>query len=284
MLHPNNTSEPPPPRTTPPHQNHGPTNQQASSTFHSYGQYPYPYPFTTPMHYAPSPISRSHAPIPFLDLNGTSLTIGGAPVLLGEQENRNKINADSELNRSKERISRRRRREEDASREVESQDKSLRLQIHGSERLLQAGELWRFIDKRNEERSSDRDKRTKEESKHDGRRDDSGSAVNLIKLDAHKYMGGTIAKLKEAVIPLAGFGGTTIQPVGVTKLMVKFDDEGRTSYTKMLFNVAHVKLAYIILGTPFLYELKAVTSIRRLSMKILIRGGIVMVRGDQKNG
>ena len=91
-------------------------------------------------------------------------------------------------------------------------------------------------------------------------------------------MGGLLTNLKAIKNPITSFCGRTTQPMGMAELTVEFGDrETRDTKTiKFLFNIVDLPLTYNgIIGRPILYEIDAATSIRRLSMKILLEDRVI---------
>ena len=71
--------------------------------------------------------------------------------------------------------------------------------------------------------------------------------------------------------------------MGVTKLTIEFGDrETRDTKTvKSLFNIVDLPFTYNgIIGRPILYEIDATTSIRWLSMKILLEDRVIIILRD----
>ena len=100
---------------------------------------------------------------------------------------------------------------------------------------------------------------------------DDGSTVNALSWDAYKAMEGSVTNLKAIKSPITSFYKGTTQPMGVAELTIEFGDRKTkdTKTVKSLFNIMDLPLAYNgIIGRPILYEIEAVTSIRRLSIKI----------------
>ena len=97
-------------------------------------------------------------------------------------------------------------------------------------------------------------------------------------------MRGSITNLKTIKSPIISFYGGTTQPISMAELTIEFGDrETRdTKTTKSLFNIVYLPLIYNgIIGRPILYEIDAATSIRRLSMKILLEDRVITILGDQ---
>ena len=97
-------------------------------------------------------------------------------------------------------------------------------------------------------------------------------------------MGGSVIDLKAIESPITSFCGGTTQPMGMTELIVEFGDRETkdTKTVRSLFNIVDLSLAYNgIIGRPILYEIDAVTSIRRLSMKIPLDNRVITILGNQ---
>ena len=72
--------------------------------------------------------------------------------------------------------------------------------------------------------------------------------------------------------------------MGMAELTIEFGDQKTrdTKIVKSLFNIVNLPLAYNgIIGRPILYKIDAVTSIRRLSMKIPLEDRVITILRDQ---
>ncbi|XP_074293746.1 uncharacterized protein LOC141620894 [Silene latifolia] len=108
---------------------------------------------------------------------------------------------------------------------------------------------------------------------------DTGSSVNLIMLETLKTMGFDKENLIKKYVPLVGFSGETAHSVGeitiptyiegVNKLVRYLVIEGPTTYN-------------VILGRPWLHQMKAVPSTYHQCLKFPTPWGTVTVKGDQE--
>ena len=72
--------------------------------------------------------------------------------------------------------------------------------------------------------------------------------------------------------------------MGVAELVIEFGDRETkdTKTVRSLFNIVDLPLAYnSIIGRPILYDIDAVTSIRRLSIKIPLDNRVITILEDQ---
>ncbi|XP_074283398.1 uncharacterized protein LOC141607947 [Silene latifolia] len=108
---------------------------------------------------------------------------------------------------------------------------------------------------------------------------DTGSSVNLIMFETLKIMGFDKENLIKKFVPLVGFSGETAHSVGelnipmyiegVNKLVRYLVIEGPTTYN-------------VILGRPWLHQMKAVPSTYHQCLKFLTPWGVVTVKGDRE--
>ncbi|XP_074288725.1 uncharacterized protein LOC141613881 [Silene latifolia] len=108
---------------------------------------------------------------------------------------------------------------------------------------------------------------------------DTGSSVNLIMLETLKTMGFDKENLIKKSVPLVGFSGETAHSVGeitiatyiegVNKLVRYLIIEGPTTYN-------------VILGRPWIHQMKAVPSTYHQCLKFPTSWGTVTVKGDQE--
>ncbi|XP_074314961.1 uncharacterized protein LOC141651138 [Silene latifolia] len=108
---------------------------------------------------------------------------------------------------------------------------------------------------------------------------DTGSSVNLIMLETLKTMGFDKENLTKKSVPLVGFSGETAHSVGeitiptyiegVNKLVRYLVIEGPTTYN-------------VILGRPWLHQMKAVPSTYHQCLKFPTPWGTVTVKGDRE--
>ena len=84
------------------------------------------------------------------------------------------------------------------------------------------------------------------------------------------------------LVPLIGFGGTRVHPLGVVTLPVTIGDYPQQITKDVTFLVVDCSSAYnIILGRPTLNFWKAVTSTYHLMIKFPTEYGVGELRGDQ---
>ncbi|XP_074300718.1 uncharacterized protein LOC141632026 [Silene latifolia] len=108
---------------------------------------------------------------------------------------------------------------------------------------------------------------------------DTASSVNLIMLETLKTMGFDKENLIKKFVPLVGFSGETAHSVGditiptyiegVNKLVRHLVIEGPTTYN-------------VILGRPWLHQMKAVPSTYHQCLKFPTPWGTVTLKGDQE--
>ncbi|XP_074283451.1 uncharacterized protein LOC141607998 [Silene latifolia] len=108
---------------------------------------------------------------------------------------------------------------------------------------------------------------------------DTGSSVNLIMLETLKTIGLDKENLIKKSVPLVGFSGETVYSVGeitiptyiegVNKLVRYLVIEGLTTYN-------------VILGRPWLHQMKAVPSTYHQCLKFPTPWGTVTVKGDRE--
>ncbi|XP_074297408.1 uncharacterized protein LOC141628127 [Silene latifolia] len=108
---------------------------------------------------------------------------------------------------------------------------------------------------------------------------DTGSSVNLIMLETLKTMGFDKENLIKKSLPLVGFSGETTHSLGeitiptyiegVNKLVRYLDIDGLTTYN-------------VILGRPWLHQMKAVPSTHHQCLKFPTPWGTVTVKGDRE--
>lgn len=97
-------------------------------------------------------------------------------------------------------------------------------------------------------------------------------------------MGGSTIELKPIFSPITKFCGGTIQPMGSVNTTVELGDResGISTIIKTTFNILNIPLAYNrILRRPILYEIKAVTDIKYLIMKIPLKGKVITIKKNK---
>ena len=89
-------------------------------------------------------------------------------------------------------------------------------------------------------------------------------------------------RLIPANVPLIGFKGTRVYPLGVVTLPMTVGDYSQQITKDVTFLVVDCLSAYnAILGQPTLNSLKAVTSTYHLMIKFPTKYGVAEIRGDQ---
>ncbi|KFK22785.1 hypothetical protein AALP_AAs69847U000200 [Arabis alpina] len=108
---------------------------------------------------------------------------------------------------------------------------------------------------------------------------DTGSAVDVIFKDTLKQMDIPDGKIKPNIRPLVGFEGITTMTVGTIKLRVYAGGLIRD----VKFLVVDKPAVYnIIMGTPWLFSLRAIASTYHQCVKFPTPTGVHTIRGDQK--
>jgi hypothetical protein len=107
---------------------------------------------------------------------------------------------------------------------------------------------------------------------------DNGSSVNIIKLDTLKRMGIPEEEIAGTSTVLVGFSGEVKNTVGEIKLPVYV--EGVNSIQKFCV-VDSLPGCNIILGRPWIHDLKAVPSTYHQCIKLPTPWGVVKIKGDQ---
>lgn len=108
---------------------------------------------------------------------------------------------------------------------------------------------------------------------------DGGSSVNIIRLETLKKMNIPESEIVSRSIVLVGFSGETKDTIGEIKLPVYI--EGVNSLQK--FSVIDSLSCYnIILGRPWIHDMKAVPSTYHQCVKLPTPWGVVKVNSDQQ--
>ncbi|KFK42631.1 hypothetical protein AALP_AA1G020200 [Arabis alpina] len=108
---------------------------------------------------------------------------------------------------------------------------------------------------------------------------DTGSAVDVIFKDTLKRMDIPDGKIKPSIRPLVGFEGITTMTVGTIKLRVYAGGLIRD----VKFLVVDKSAVYnVIMGTPWLFSLRAIASTYHQCVKFPTPTGVHTIRGDQK--
>ncbi|XP_024014700.1 uncharacterized protein LOC112088542 [Eutrema salsugineum] len=108
---------------------------------------------------------------------------------------------------------------------------------------------------------------------------DTGSSVDLIFKEALEKMNLHDIEMKPSLIPLTVFAGDTITSIGTIKLPVYV---GRVTKIVKFTVVDRPAIYNIILGTPWLHLMKAVTSTYQQCLKFPNQSGTFKVRSNQR--
>ncbi|XP_074290609.1 uncharacterized protein LOC141617324 [Silene latifolia] len=107
---------------------------------------------------------------------------------------------------------------------------------------------------------------------------DTGSFVNLIMLETLKNMGFSEKDLVQKAVPFVGFSGETKQSVG--EIVIPTFAGGMNKQVRYL--VINGPSTYnVILGKPWIHEMKAVPSMYHQILKFPTPRGVQEIRGDQ---
>ncbi|KAG6732462.1 hypothetical protein I3842_01G179400 [Carya illinoinensis] len=111
---------------------------------------------------------------------------------------------------------------------------------------------------------------------------DNGSSADILLWEAFVKMGIDVGKLRLSPMPLKGFSGDTIQPVGAITLPITAGTGAPTTTTMTDFLVVKASSSYnAILGRPTLNHMRAITSTYHLKMKFPTDGGMGEARVEQ---
>ncbi|KAK9073783.1 hypothetical protein SSX86_006377 [Deinandra increscens subsp. villosa] len=108
---------------------------------------------------------------------------------------------------------------------------------------------------------------------------DNGSSVNIIRLDVLKKMGIPETEIVARSSVLVGFSGETKSTVGDIRLPVYI--EGVNSMQKFCV-IDSLSCCNIILGRPWIHEMKAVPSTYHQCIKLPTPWGVVRIESDQQ--
>nr|XP_043639286.1 uncharacterized protein LOC122610357 [Erigeron canadensis] len=108
---------------------------------------------------------------------------------------------------------------------------------------------------------------------------DNGSSVNIIKLETLRRMDISEEDINGKDSPLIGFSGETKYTVGEIKLPVYV---GGMNSMQKFYVVDSLPGCNIILGRPWIYEMKEVPSTYHQCVKLPTPWGVVTVKGDQQ--
>jgi hypothetical protein len=111
---------------------------------------------------------------------------------------------------------------------------------------------------------------------------DNGSSADIIYLPAYQQMKIDKEQLKPIDIPLVGFTGDKVKPLGVVSLTIEAGTYPKQARTSVKFLVVDCPSAYnVIIGRPTLNKLRAVTSTYHLLVRFPTEHGIGELKGDQ---
>ncbi|XP_074298988.1 uncharacterized protein LOC141629983 [Silene latifolia] len=107
---------------------------------------------------------------------------------------------------------------------------------------------------------------------------DIGSSVNLVMLETLKNMGFSEKDLVQKAVPLVGFSGETKQSLG--EIVIPTFAGGVNEQVRYLV-IDGPSTYNVILGRPWIYEIKAVPSTYHQSLKFPTPWGVQDIRGYQ---
>jgi hypothetical protein len=111
---------------------------------------------------------------------------------------------------------------------------------------------------------------------------DNGSSADIIYLPAYQQMKIDKEQLKPIDIPLVGFTGDKVKPLGVVSLTIKAETYPKQVRTSVEFLVVDCPSAYnVIIGRPTLNKLRVVTSTYHLLVRFPTEHGVGELKGDQ---
>uniref|UniRef100_A0A2N9F5Z7 Uncharacterized protein n=1 Tax=Fagus sylvatica TaxID=28930 RepID=A0A2N9F5Z7_FAGSY len=111
---------------------------------------------------------------------------------------------------------------------------------------------------------------------------DNGSSADIIYLPAYQQMKIDKERLKPIDIPLVGFTGDKVKPLGVVSLVIEAGTYPKQVRTSVEFLVVDCPSAYnVIIGRSTLNKLRAVTSTYHLLVRFPTEHGIGELKGDQ---
>uniref|UniRef100_A0A2N9HA60 RNA-directed DNA polymerase n=1 Tax=Fagus sylvatica TaxID=28930 RepID=A0A2N9HA60_FAGSY len=114
---------------------------------------------------------------------------------------------------------------------------------------------------------------------------DNGSSADIIYLPAYQQMKIDKEQLKPIDIPLVGFTGDKVKPLGVVSLVIEAGTYPRQVRTSVEFLVVDCPSAYnVIIGRPTLNKLRAVTSTYHLLVRFPTEHGIGEAQRRPGNG
>jgi hypothetical protein len=111
---------------------------------------------------------------------------------------------------------------------------------------------------------------------------DNESSADIIYLPAYQQMKIDKEQLKPIDIPLVGFTGDKVKPLGVVSLIIEAGTYPKQMRTSVEFLVVDCPSAYnVIIGRPTLNKLRAVISTYHLLVRFPTEHGIGELKGDQ---
>ena len=111
---------------------------------------------------------------------------------------------------------------------------------------------------------------------------DNGSLADIIYLPAYQQMKIDKERLRSTNIPLVGFTGDKVKPLGVVSLMIEAGTYPKQVRASVEFLVVDCPSTYnIIIGRPTFNKLRAVTSTYHLLVRFPTEHGIGELKGDQ---
>ena len=111
---------------------------------------------------------------------------------------------------------------------------------------------------------------------------DNGSSADVLYYPAFQQIRVSKELLRPVKVPLIGFGGMKVLPVGTISLLVIVGSYPRQINKEVNFLVVDCSSSYnAIIGQPSLNSLRAATSTYHLSIKFLTIYGIGEVQEDQ---
>ena len=111
---------------------------------------------------------------------------------------------------------------------------------------------------------------------------DNGSLADILYYPAFQQMRLGRDQLRPVCLPLVGFGGMKLQPIGTITLPVVVGSYPQRITKEVNFLVVDCSSSYnAIIGRPTLTSWKAVTFTYHLSVKLTTKYGVGQVQGDQ---
>ncbi|KAL5743903.1 hypothetical protein ACOSQ2_027019 [Xanthoceras sorbifolium] len=111
---------------------------------------------------------------------------------------------------------------------------------------------------------------------------DTGSSMDILYKDALDRLGLSPVKLQPLQTPLYGFSGSITIPLGMITLPVTVGEEPEQVTKMVVFVVVdHPGACNVILGKPFLFNVKAIVSMYHLTIKFPMEGGVGTIKGNQ---